>query len=56
MVSVNFCIEEKKVACVNRRCTLDFTKFILWNILKEYHLGDISCEINGIEYVSWREW
>ncbi len=23
---------------------------------KVYYLGDISCDINGIEYVSWTNW
>ena len=56
----SFAIEIKSNSGTEQKLSTNVRKYVSLRPGKTigcvYYLGDISCEINGIRYVSWKEW
>ena len=55
-----FAIEVKSNSSAEKKLSANVRKYVDLRgdgaQAKVFYLGDLSCEINGVSYVSWKDW
>ena len=55
-----FAIEVKSSSNTEKKLSANIRKYVELRSDdpegKVYYLGDLTCEINGVQYVSWKDW